>query len=149
MDVHQLISSCADAFQLKVQERKGSLVIDLHASNNTIMGDRELLGQAINNIIDNAEKYSPRQPRIIVRTKDHKDGIEINVVDEGIGIAPDMRTKVFEKFFRVRAGDVHNVKGFGLGLSFVKDVIQRHRGKISLSSELSRGTNVSIFLPSA
>ena len=149
VDVHQLIASCAEAFQLKVQERSGSLAIDLSASNNTILGDRELLSQAINNIIDNAEKYSPNQPRILVRTRDCKDGIEIDVVDEGIGIAPNMKSRVFEKFFRVRTGDVHTVKGFGLGLSFVQDVIRRHRGKISLSSELNRGTSVSIFLPRA
>jgi two-component system phosphate regulon sensor histidine kinase PhoR len=149
VDVHQLIASCLDAFQLKVQERRGSLVIDLNASNNTILGDRELLSQAINNIIDNAEKYSLEKPRILVRTRDHKDGIEIEIIDEGIGIAPNMKSKVFEKFFRVRTGDVHTVKGFGLGLSFVRDVIHRHRGKISLSSELNRGTSVSIFLPTA
>src|SRR5688572_20510110 len=149
VDVHQLIASCADAFQLKIKERNGSLVIDLHASNNTILGDCELLSQAINNIIDNAEKYSPRQPHIVVKTTDRKDGIEINVIDEGIGIAPDMKKKVFEKFFRVRTGDVHTVKGFGLGLSFVKEVIERHRGNISLSSEINRGTEVRIFLSRA
>jgi two-component system, OmpR family, phosphate regulon sensor histidine kinase PhoR len=149
IDVHQLISSCADAFQLKVREREGSLAIDLNASNSTILGDRELLGQAINNIIDNAEKYSPNRPRIVVTTRDHEDGIEINVVDEGIGIASNLKGKVFEKFFRVRTGDIHTVKGFGLGLSFVKDVIHRHRGKINLFSEIDRGTEVRIFLPKA
>lgn len=149
LDVHQLIASCAEAFQLKIHERNGSLHINLSADNATILGDRELLSQAINNVIDNAEKYSPHQPRIVVTTKDHRDGIEINVIDEGIGIAPNMKTKVFEKFFRVRTGDVHTVKGFGLGLSFVKDVIERHRGKISLSSEVNKGTEVRIFLPRA
>lgn len=149
VDVHQLIVSCADAFQLKIHERNGSLHINLSADNNTILGDRELLSQAINNVIDNAEKYSLHQPKIVVSTKDHKDGIEINVVDEGIGIAPNMKARVFEKFFRVHTGDVHTVKGFGLGLSFVKDVIERHRGKISLSSEVNRGTEVRIILPRA
>jgi two-component system phosphate regulon sensor histidine kinase PhoR len=105
------------------------------------------LSQAINNIIDNAEKYSPSRPHIVVTTKDHKDGIEINVIDEGIGIASNMKTRVFEKFFRVRTGDVHTVKGFGLGLSFVKDVVHTHRGKINLISEVNRGTEVRIFLP--
>ena len=149
VDVHQLIASCADAFQLKIHERNGSLHINLTADNNTILGDRELLTEAINNVIDNAEKYSPHQPRIVVSTKDHRDGIEINVIDEGIGIAPNMKARVFDKFFRVRTGDVHSVKGFGLGLSFVKDVIERHRGTISLSSEVNRGTEVRIFLPRA
>jgi two-component system phosphate regulon sensor histidine kinase PhoR len=149
IDVHQLVASCADAFQLKVQKRDGSLVIGLNAVNNTILGDRDLLSQAINNIIDNAEKYSPGRPRIVVTTRDHKDGIEINVIDEGIGIASNMKTRVLQKFFRVRTGDVHTVKGFGLGLSFVQDVIHRHRGKINLNSEIDRGTEVRIFLPKA
>jgi two-component system, OmpR family, phosphate regulon sensor histidine kinase PhoR len=69
------------------------------------------------------------------------------IVDEGIGIAPSMKSKVFEKFFRVPSGDVHNVKGFGLGLSFVKDVIRKHRGRVSLLSELNKGTEVRILLP--
>jgi two-component system phosphate regulon sensor histidine kinase PhoR len=124
-------------------------LIALNAVNNTILGDRDLLSQAINNIIDNAEKYSPGRPRIVVTTRDHKDGIEINVIDEGIGIASNMKTRVFQKFFRVRTGDVHTVKGFGLGLSFVQDVIHRHRGKINLNSEIDRGTEVRIFLPKA
>lgn len=147
VDVHQLISDCADAFQWKVQQRNGHIVLEFLAHGTSILADRELLAQAINNVIDNAEKYSPDQPRIVVRTKDCATGIEINIADEGIGIAPGMRSKVFEKFFRVRAGDIHNVKGFGLGLSFVKNVIRSHRGQISLLSELNKGTEVRIVLP--
>lgn len=148
VQVHQLIHDCAGAFQLKVQERGGSLLIELHAERNTtVLADRELLAQAINNLIDNAEKYSQDHPRIVVRTEDCKDGVVIHIMDEGIGIDRRMRTRVFEKFFRVRSGDVHNVKGFGLGLSFVKRVVQLHRGKISLLSELRKGTSVQITLP--
>lgn len=147
VDVHQLISDCADAFQLKVQERKGKIQLELQAANTTILADKELLGQAINNVIDNAEKYSPTQPNIKVITTDEEQAITIDIVDEGIGIPSNMKSKVFEKFFRVRSGDVYNVKGFGLGLSFVKSVIRSHRGKISLFSELNKGTQVRIILP--
>lgn len=147
VDVHQLVADCAEAFQLKVQERDGTLVLALHAANTTILGDWDLLTQAINNVIDNAEKYSPNKPMIVVRTKDHVDGVEIDITDEGIGIAAEMKTKVFEKFFRVRSGDLHPVKGFGLGLSFVKHVIRTHRGNLHLLSELNRGTEVRIILP--
>lgn len=149
IDVHQLIADCADAFQLKVQERHGNIRLEFNAENTSILADKDLLAQAINNVIDNAEKYSPNQPRIVVRTRDCEHGIEIDIIDEGIGIAPNMKSKVFEKFFRVRSGDVHNVKGFGLGLSFVKNVIRSHRGQISLYSELNRGTEVRIILPNA
>ena len=120
---------------------------EFNAANVFILGDRELLAQAINNVIDNAEKYSLNQPRIVVRTRDREKGIEIIIMDEGIGIAPSMKSKVFEKFFRVRSGDVYNVKGFGLGLSFVKNVIRSHRGRVSLFSELNKGTEVRIMLP--
>ncbi len=147
VDVHQLIADCAEAFQLKIQERSGNIQFEFNAANAFILGDRELLAQAVNNVIDNAEKYSLNQPRIVVRTRDRENGIEIIILDEGIGIAPGMKSKVFEKFFRVRSGDVHNVKGFGLGLSFVKNVIRSHRGRISLFSELNKGTEVRIMLP--
>jgi two-component system, OmpR family, phosphate regulon sensor histidine kinase PhoR len=149
VDIHQLISECAMAFQLKVEERKGKIQLAFGAESTFILGDRELLAQAINNVIDNAEKYSPDKPHIVVETRDHKDGIEIDIVDRGIGIPQNMRHKVFEKFYRVQQGNVHNVKGFGLGLNFVKSVIRSHRGQVSLLSELDKGTEVKIVLPKA
>jgi two-component system phosphate regulon sensor histidine kinase PhoR len=147
VDVHQLIKDCAEAFQLKIYERNGIIQLQFDASDATILADSDLLTQAINNVIDNAEKYSPSRPHIIVKTRDCTDGIEIKIVDTGIGIASIMRKKVFEKFFRVRAGDLHNAKGFGLGLSFVKSVIRSHHGQISLFSEVNKGTEVRIMLP--
>jgi len=149
VDVHQLIADCADAFQFKIEERNGNILLEFSAENTSILGDKDLLTQAINNVIDNAEKYSPDPPHIVVRTRDTENAIEIDIIDDGIGIAPNMKSKVFEKFFRVRSGDVHNVKGFGLGLSFVKNVIRLHRGQVSLFSELNRGTEVRIILPNA
>ena len=147
VDVHQLITDCAEAFQLKIQQRSGNIMLAFDAAKAFILGDKELLTQAINNVIDNAEKYSLNQPHIVVRTRNREKGIEIVIVDEGIGIPTAMKSKVFEKFFRVRSGDVHNVKGFGLGLSFVKDVIRSHRGQINLFSVLNKGTEVRIILP--
>lgn len=147
LDIHQLISQCAEAFQLKVGERNGRIELAFHANSNFILGDRELLTQAINNVIDNAEKYSPRAPHIRIATRDEGNGISIGIIDEGIGIPAKLTAKVFEKFFRVQHGGVHDVKGFGLGLNFVKSVIRSHRGRIHLSSELNRGTEVKIFFP--
>jgi two-component system, OmpR family, phosphate regulon sensor histidine kinase PhoR len=149
VDVHQLIAECAAAFQLRVEERKGKIHLALAAGSTFIVGDRELLALAINNVIDNAEKYSPDEPHIVVRTCDHKNGVEIDIVDQGIGIPPNMRDKVFEKFYRVQNGNVHNVKGFGLGLNFVRTVIRSHQGHVSLFSELNKGTEVKIVLPKA
>lgn len=149
VNVHQTITECAEAFRLKIAERKGSLVLEFNAGNTIIQGDRDLLAQAISNVIDNAEKYSVNQPQIFVRTRNLGQGIRIEIADKGVGIAKEMKSKVFQKFFRVRSGDVHNVKGFGLGLSFVKGVVQSHRGRITLFSELHQGTEVRIFLPNA
>ena len=136
-------------FQLKVLERNGRLQLDLTAKSAYILGDRELLAQAISNVIDNAEKYSPRQPQIIVKTIDKEKAIEIRMADKGVGIPESLLTKVFEKFFRVKRGDIHNVKGFGLGLAFVKNVIQSHRGRVILFSTPDVGTEVKIILPKA
>jgi two-component system, OmpR family, phosphate regulon sensor histidine kinase PhoR len=149
MDIHQLIRECAETFQLKIEERSGSIQLDFNAKSSLIKGDRELLAHAISNVIDNAEKYSPSRPNILVRTRDHDKVIEIDIVDRGMGIPSGMTSKVFDKFFRVKSGDVHNVKGFGLGLNFVRNVIKSHKGHISLSSELQAGTEVRIFLPKA
>lgn len=149
MDVHELIKDCAEAFQLKIQERNGNMNLELNAQSQYIVGDREMLAQALNNIIDNAEKYSPRQPQITVRTIDNGKDIEIVVMDKGIGISNNTKARVFEKFFRVPTGNVHSVKGFGLGLSFVKSVIRKHRGYIRLFSVLNQGTEVRIVLPKA
>lgn len=147
IDIHKLIADCAEIFQLKVHERNGNIQLFFNAKSTCIPGDRDLLTQAINNVIDNAEKYSPHKPHIRVSTADRDNGIEIGISDEGIGIPSKMREKVFKKFFRVREGDVHNVKGFGLGLDFVKNVIRLHKGRISLLSGLNKGTEVKIFLP--
>jgi two-component system, OmpR family, phosphate regulon sensor histidine kinase PhoR len=149
MDIHELIKDCAEAFNLKIQQRNGELKLELTAQSQYILGDREMLAQAINNIIDNAEKYSSDQPNITVSTIDNGKDIEIVVTDKGIGISNDAKTKVFEKFFRVSTGNVHRVKGFGLGLSFVKSVIRKHRGRVRLFSKLNYGTEVRIILPKA
>lgn len=147
LNLHQLITDCAEAFHFKLQQRNGDIQLEFKASNPEIIGDRELLAQAIANLIDNAEKYSPQNPSIIVRTQDTGKGVEIKVIDKGIGIEPSMTKKVFDKFFRVSTGDVHNVKGFGLGLNFVKQVIDSHKGHVNLWSELNQGTEVRILLP--
>jgi two-component system phosphate regulon sensor histidine kinase PhoR len=149
VDIHHLVKDCAEAFRLKIQERNGSLQLEVDSTSAMVYGDRELLSQAISNIVDNAEKYSPGKPQILLRTQDTPHGIEISVVDHGIGIPVGLKEKVFEKFFRISSGDVHNVKGFGLGLSFAKQVIRQHRGEINLWSELNRGTEVTIILPKA
>lgn len=147
VDIHRLLTDCAASFQLRMHERSGQINLELNATNSGVTGDPDLLAQAINNVVDNAEKYAPRSPQITLRTRDVSNGVAIEIEDNGIGVPPAMRNKVFNKFFRVPSGNVHNVKGFGLGLSFVKDVIASHRGRVSLAGELNKGTTVAIYLP--
>lgn len=147
IDLHQVILDCAETFQFKVKQRNGALQLEFNATDAKILGDRELLSQAIANLIDNAEKYSVQNPKIVVRTQDVGHGIEINVIDHGMGIPAGMTKKVFEKFFRISSGNIHNAKGFGLGLNFVKQVIRSHKGKVNLLSDLNQGTEVRIILP--
>lgn len=149
LDIHRLLSDCVASFELRMHERRGRINLELNASKPGVTGDPELLAQAINNVVDNAEKYAPRSPLITVRTRDVTNGVAIEIADNGIGVPAAMRSKVFDKFYRVPSGNVHNVKGFGLGLSFVKDVITSHRGRISLAGELNKGTTVEIYLPAA
>jgi two-component system, OmpR family, phosphate regulon sensor histidine kinase PhoR len=148
IDVHQLLQECSEAFEFKVRERQGTLQLVLNATDSVILGDRELLATAISNVIDNAEKYSRGRPHIVVRTKDiQQNRISIEIADNGIGIEPSFVKNVFRKFFRVPSGDLHNVKGFGLGLNFVEQVIRSHTGQVTLVSAISKGTEVRILLP--
>jgi signal transduction histidine kinase len=109
--------------------------------------DKTHITNIIYNLIDNALKYSDKQPLIKVVTLNVESGIFIKIIDNGIGISKENQKKVFEKLYRVPTGNVHNVKGYGLGLSYVKVIVEKHGGTISIDSELGLGSTFSIYLP--
>lgn len=147
LDIHELIEDAVVNAGLKVQAKGGSIHADLRAKDPVILADHTHIGSVINNLLDNAEKYTPEKPEITISTSDVANGIQISVKDNGIGIPKDAQKHIFEKFYRVPTGNVHNVKGFGLGLSYVKAMVEAHGGHIQVKSEPGKGSTFTVFLP--
>lgn len=149
LSMHTLVAEAALKSRLRVEHRGGTLEVLLSASDDTVMADRVHLENVLHNLLDNAIKYSPEAPRLTMTTAQEGPWIRVSVRDQGIGIAPDQQERVFEKYYRVPTGNVHDVKGFGLGLSYVRLVVGSLGGHVSLSSAPGEGTVVSVRLPLA
>ncbi|MEO5601821.1 MAG: HAMP domain-containing sensor histidine kinase [Cyclobacteriaceae bacterium] len=147
IDVHQIIRDAIDNTALSLQERQGLISCALLAENHEIAADRLHLTNVLYNLIDNAIKYCQEAPRIIISTNNLNKNLCIDVKDNGIGIAAQHHKRVFQKFYRVPTGNVHDVKGFGLGLNYVKSIISAHKGRIKLESDPGTGSLFKIFLP--
>lgn len=140
MDTHELIQNTARIYNDRI-------TLNLKATSPYIQADRLHFGSLVNNLIDNALKYSPKNPNVIVRTSDEGDKVLLEVLDNGIGISPEYHKKIFQKFYRVPFGNVHNVKGFGIGLSYVNQIVKAHRWKLKLESEPGQGSTFRIYIP--
>ena len=147
LDVHAIIRECTNNFKMQVQERKGRIIMKFNAQQHTITADRGHFSNIINNLLDNANKYSPENPEIEIATANMKGQIRIEVSDKGIGISEDNQPDVFKKFHRLQTGDIHDVKGFGLGLFYVKTMVQEMGGDIELKSELNKGSCFTLLFP--
>jgi two-component system, OmpR family, phosphate regulon sensor histidine kinase PhoR len=147
IDVHQIIQDAIHNSSLPLQEKGGRIQCDLQAVNAVIEADRLHLINVFYNLIDNAIKYCQQSPEIHISTRNENRYLCINVKDNGLGVARENHKKIFQKFYRVPTGDVHDVKGFGLGLHYVKSVIQAHRGTIKIESDLDHGSVFKISLP--
>lgn len=145
--INDLLFAVLDSMQLQLQKVGGHFEHHLEAKHDTIIGDELHLSNVFFNLIDNAIKYSKDNPQITVKTKNTKDSIQITIIDNGIGMAKDHLIKIFDQFYRIPTGNIHNVKGFGLGLSYVYDIIKRMNGKIQVKSEKDKGTQFEITLP--
>ncbi len=147
VDIHEIAEDAIQNVILLIEQREGTLTTQFDASKSVLSGDFLHLNNIISGLLDNANKYSPKRPKIRLTTHNVKNGIVINVFDNGKGISKDEVSKIFDRFYRVSTGDVHDVKGFGLGLSYVKTVVDAHHGDISVKSELGKGTCFTVFLP--
>ena len=147
VDVHELIRQAVDHLSLIVHQRDGNIVTQLDAERPVIEGDHTHLSNVIHNLLDNANKYSAEAPDIAISTYNVNGGIRINVEDKGIGMSKEDQKHIFDKFFRVHTGNLHDVKGFGLGLSYVKAITSAHQGSVDVKSEPGKGSKFSIYLP--
>lgn len=146
-DLHPLIERAIKNIQLHVEKRDGQLNSQLIAKNTFFNVDENHFINVIHNLLDNANKYSPNSPNINLITENNDRGILIEIEDKGLGMNKDTINKIFDKFYRVPTGNVHNIKGFGLGLSYVKAIIQSFSGRIEVESEIDQGSKFTIFLP--
>ena len=149
IDIHEIIETAVLNTDIKVNNKGGKISMKLNADNHIIKGDKLHLTNIFFNLIDNAVKYSEdnRPPKINVTTENSENRIKIVISDNGIGISKESQKKIFNKFYRVPTGNVHDVKGFGLGLSYVKRIVDEHKGQISVKSEINKGTDFIIFFP--
>ncbi len=147
LDFHELINDSLKYISIQIENKKGNLKLNLNADKFVVMGDKTHLTNALCNLIDNAIKYSKEKPELSIQTSDIGQNLIVIVSDKGIGIEKEYQRKVFDKFFRVPTGDVHDVKGFGLGLAYIKKIVELHEGTIELQSEKGKGTTFTITLP--
>ena len=145
--MHTIIESVVDSLELRLKENDIDLALNLSAGDDLLVGDRVHLQNVILNLLDNAIKYSPEKPTISIETWNGNGGIHVVVKDNGIGIDPLFQKSIFKNLFRVPTGNIHEVRGFGLGLYYAKTVVDLHHGKISLESEPGKGSAFDVFLP--
>jgi signal transduction histidine kinase len=147
LDINDIIHQVTTNFRLKVENQQGKIVERLEAKSRIVLADEVHFTNVIFNLLDNAVKYRKGTPILYVRTWNKNNGVVITVKDNGVGISKENQKRIFEKFYRVPTGNVHDVKGFGLGLAYVKKIVDDHNGQISVESEIDVGTKFEIYLP--
>ncbi len=147
LKINDLVKNVCNTFQHRIDALGGKINIQLNARHSKIKGSYEHFNIILSNLIDNALKYSKGKPVISITTKNNKNNITLTIEDNGIGIDKKYHDKIFEKYFRISTGDIHNVKGFGIGLTLVKKMVEKYNGTITVSGFKKQGTIFTIVLP--
>jgi len=147
VNIHNVIEQVISNIDIQIKKKKGDIATHLDASEPVVQGDLLHITNVVYNLIDNAIKYSETEPHIDIYTRDEMAGIAIAFKDNGIGISKENQRKVFDKLYRVPTGNIHNVRGFGLGLSYVHGIVTKHGGTVEVESELKKGSIFTIHLP--
>lgn len=146
LSLHSLIGEMVGSFRTQVQARNGKMEVQLRAVNDWVAVDPVHLRNVIQNLLDNALKYQNGSPYVALSTRNEEHSLVISVEDKGIGIPQDQQQKIFEKFYRVPSGDLHQVKGFGLGLNYVRQIVKAHGGQIRVFSKMGEGSKFEVVL---
>jgi len=147
IDMHSIIKRSIETIEIQVEGRNGSIFFYPEAGDPVVYGDREHLTNLVHNLLDNANKYSVDEPEITLNTYNQNGYFVVKVSDKGVGMTRAVQSRIFDRFYRQSSGNIHNVKGFGLGLSYVKAIIEAHNGDIKVFSESGKGTTFEVFLP--
>ncbi len=147
VEVNDLVAAVADSMGLQLQKKEATINLELNATRSTVIGDELHLSNVLFNLIDNAIKYSPKNPDIRITTSSSAKNLHIRVSDKGIGMSRDQLTRIFDQFYRIPTGNLHDVKGFGLGLSYVNNIVKRMEGSVKVRSEKDRGSEFEVILP--
>ncbi len=147
LDLNDLVGDVVNDFKLKIKQADGKITVQEDHLHSTIEGDHQHISNVIRNLIDNAIKYSSKPPEISIKIKEKAQSYCIQVADKGIGIKKENIDKIFDKLYRVPTGDVHDVKGFGLGLNYVKSIVEAHGGKVTVKSTYGKGSIFAVCFP--
>ena len=147
VDLDELITSILNSMKLVVEKAGAVVSYDQSGEDFVVEGSAVHLTNIVHNLLDNALKYSPSKPDVSISLGDAGSTVVITVSDKGIGIPPEFQSKIFERFFRMPTGDIHNIKGYGLGLSYVDQVVRKHGGTISVTSVPGQGSTFTVVLP--
>jgi len=145
--INDLVNDTVNNIELVVSEKGGSVKLNACAEDVYLNIDRDLMNNVISNLLDNAIKYSHDNPEITVSTYVKGDKFNIAIEDKGIGMSKEVAGKVFERFYRAPTGNVHNIKGFGLGLNYAKEIVVAHKGTITVKSSPGKGSTFTVSLP--
>lgn len=147
LDVHEVIQKMSESFDIQIQGRNGVLDMHLDAAKHFILADEVHFSNIIYNLMDNAVKYTKDEVKIELSTSNSKGNMLIKIKDSGIGMSKETANRIFEKFYRAHTGNLHNIKGFGLGLSYVKTIVDSHGGKIKVDSAIGKGSTFTLEFP--
>jgi two-component system phosphate regulon sensor histidine kinase PhoR len=147
LNAHKILEDAINHIQLILKDKSGEIKTVLKAQNAFIIGNKSHLTNIIINLLDNAVKYCNKRPKLELETYNDEGDFVIKVKDNGIGMTPAVQKKIFDKFYRAASGDIHNVKGHGLGLAYVKKIVDLHKGEINLDSKNNFGTTFTIRIP--